>query len=131
MRRRISLLLVLALALVPVLTASAARAGDLVLAQDVGEGEAESDVGEEEGTQQSEGGSTEGDEGDEAESGGQDEPEAETGAGADESQDAATETGPPWTYQMARMALAALLLLALAIGGAYFRFVVMRQRGAA
>ena len=110
--------------------AEAAFAGTVVLAQEVGEGEAESDVEGEESNQQSEGGVSEGDEGEDQESGGQDEPEAETGSGAGETEEAVEETGPPWTYQMARMALAALFLLGLAIAGAYYRFVVMRQRGA-
>ena len=131
MRRRLVVLLALGLVLGAVAGAGSAAAADgLVLAQEVGEGEEGSDVGAEEGAQQQEGGTTEGDEGEDQESGGQDEPEAETGAGQDETGEAVTETGPPWTYQMARMALAALLLLGLAIAGAYYRFVVTRQRGA-
>jgi hypothetical protein len=39
------------------------------------------------------------------------------------------EEGPPWTYQMARLALAALVLLGLAVGAAYYRFVVLRRGG--
>ena len=131
MRRRIVLLLALGLifgATAPL--ASAAASPGLVLAQDVGEGEEGSDIDAEEGSQQQEGGVTEGDEGEDQESGGQDEPEAETGAGEEQTGETATETGPPWTYQMARMALAALVLLALAIAGAYYKFVVARQRGA-
>ncbi|MFN2588339.1 MAG: hypothetical protein ABR613_09525 [Actinomycetota bacterium] len=130
MRRRLAVLLALGLVLCATGVASAAPGQGWVLAQDVGEGEDEGEIGPEESSQQQEGGTSEGDEGDDPESGGQDEPEAETGAGADESGEAATETGPPWTYQMARLALAALLLLGLAIAGAYYRFVVMRQRGA-
>ncbi|HEV2756892.1 MAG TPA: hypothetical protein VG318_14085 [Actinomycetota bacterium] len=130
MRRRLVVLLALGLLLGMVAATDALAAGGLVLAQEVGEGEDGSDIGAEENTQQQEGAVSEGDEGDDSESGGQDEPEAETGAGAGESEDAATETGPPWTYQMARMALAALVLLGLAIAGAYYRFVVTRQRGA-
>jgi hypothetical protein len=131
MRRRLVVLLALGLVLGALSGAGPATAADgLVLAQEVGEGEEGSDVGAEEGSQQQEGGTTEGDEGEDQESGGQDEPEAETGAGEDQSEEAVTETGPPWTYQMARMALAALLLLGLAIAGAYYRFVVTRQRGA-
>lgn len=131
MRRRLVVLLALGLVLSAVSGAAPAAAADgLLLAQEVGEGEEGSDVGAEEGSQQQEGGTTEGDEGEDQESGGQDEPEAETGAGEGETEEAATETGPPWTYQMARMALAALLLLGLAIAGAYYRFVVTRQRGA-
>ncbi len=125
MRRRLGLLFALML-----LVSSTALARQAVFAQEIGESEQESGITGEEGTQQSEGGVTEGDEGDDQESGGQDEPEAETGSGADQTEEAVTETGPPWTYQMARMALASLLLLGLAIAGAYYRFVVMRQRGA-
>lgn len=130
MRRRMSLLFVLVLLLGGSALAGAALA-DVALAQEVGEGEEESDIGGEESSQQSEGGANEGDEGDDQESGGQDEPEAETGSGADETEEAVEETGPPWTYQMARIALASLALLALAIAGAYYRFVVVRHRGAA
>ncbi|HEY7875819.1 MAG TPA: hypothetical protein VIG64_11940 [Actinomycetota bacterium] len=39
------------------------------------------------------------------------------------------ETGPPWTYQMARISLLLLALLFLAMAAAYYRFVVKRQRG--
>lgn len=117
-------------ALVLLLGGTAVTAAEVSFAQEVGETEEESGITGEEGTQQQEGGTSEGDEGAEQESGGADEPEAETGSGADETQDAATETGPPWTYQMARIALASLVLLGLAIAGAYYRFVVMRQRGA-
>lgn len=130
MRRRLGLLFALMLLIGGTALAEAAFAGDVVLAQEVGEGEAESDVEGEEANQQSEGGVTGGDEGDDQESGGQDEPEAETGSGADQTEEAVPEAGPPWTYQMARMALGALVLLGLAIAGAYYRFVVMRQRGA-
>ncbi|MGH2729349.1 MAG: hypothetical protein ACRDJI_01945 [Actinomycetota bacterium] len=59
---------------------------------------------------------------------------AGTEKGADEGETDSTATeeeGPPWTYQMARISLAILALLALAIGGAYYRFVLMRQRGEA
>jgi hypothetical protein len=128
MRRRIAVLVALGLlGACSGLFGAASAAPGAVLAQEVGEGEEEGDVGAEENTQQSEtGGGEAGDE----ESGGADEPEAETGSGAEQTEDAATETGPPWTYQMARLALGALVLLALAIAGAYYRFVVMRQRGA-
>lgn len=130
MRRRMALLFALALLLGGTALAEAALA-DVVLAQEVGEGEGGSDIGGEEGSQQSEGGVNEGDEGDDQESGGQDEPEAETGSGADQTEEAVEESGPPWTYQMARISLASLALLGLAIAGAYYRFVVVRQRGTA
>lgn len=130
MRRRLSLLCALMLLASVTVLAQAALAGDFVLAQEVGETEEESGITGEEGTEQSEGGTTGGDEGDDQESGGQDEPEAETGSGADQTKEAVTETGPPWTYQMARIAFASLFLLGLAVAGAYYRFVVVRQRGA-
>jgi hypothetical protein len=60
--------------------------------------------------------------------GGQD-PETETGADEGETEGAAEETGPPWTYQMARMGIALMVVLALGIGLAYYRFVTKRQRG--
>ena len=132
MRRRLVVLLALGLVFGATAlndVASASSDDGVVLAQEVGEGEG-SEIGQEENSQQQEGGVTEGDEGEDQESGGQDEPEAETGAGEDATEETTTETGPPWTYQMARMALAALLLLGLAIAGAYYRFVVTRQRGA-
>jgi hypothetical protein len=128
MQRRTALLIALGLLCASLGLFDAAAAGpSVVIAQEVGEGEEEGDVGAEENTQQSE---TGGGEADDQESGGADEPEAETGSGAEGTEEAATETGPPWTYQMARLALGALVLLALAIAGAYYRFVVMRQRGA-
>jgi hypothetical protein len=40
-----------------------------------------------------------------------------------------SETGPPWTYQMARVTLVLLFGLALAIGAIYYRLVVRRRRG--
>jgi len=63
--------------------------------------------------------------------GGEREVESEVGTEEGQSEEAAEEEGPPWTYQMARISLALLAFLALAIGGAYYRFVVMRQRGEA
>lgn len=63
--------------------------------------------------------------------GGEGEGEVESEGGAEEGQteEAAEEEGPPWTYQMARFSVAMLLFLGLGIGAAYYRFVVMRQRG--
>jgi len=62
---------------------------------------------------------------------GQDEPDAESGAGEGASEEAVTETGPPWTFQMARIALVLLLFLGLSVGLMYWRLIVSRQRGAA
>ncbi len=42
---------------------------------------------------------------------------------------AAEETGPLWTYQMARISLAMLLVLFMGAGLWYYRLVVKRQRG--
>ncbi len=55
--------------------------------------------------------------------------QAETGAEQDQTREAVEETGPPWTYQMARMSLALLLFLALGIAWMYYRFIVTRRRG--
>ena len=54
--------------------------------------------------------------------------EAETGAGG-QTEGGTSATGPPWTYQMARLALVLLAVLAGAIALAYYRFVAKRQRG--
>jgi hypothetical protein len=56
--------------------------------------------------------------------------EAETGAGG-ETTEGTAETGPPWTYQMARISLALLVALALGIAFIYHRLVTKRQRGEA
>jgi hypothetical protein len=39
------------------------------------------------------------------------------------------EAGPPWTYQMSKIALLLLALMLLAVAGAYYRFVFVRRRG--
>ena len=62
---------------------------------------------------------------------GQTDPEAETGSEASETDEAVTETGPPWTFQMGRMALVLTVLLGLAIIRMYYKLVVSRQKGAA
>jgi len=58
---------------------------------------------------------------------GQDDPGAESGAGAGESEEV-EETGPVWTYQMARIVVVLLLLLLAAIGFLYWRLVGQRRR---
>jgi hypothetical protein len=40
-----------------------------------------------------------------------------------------TETGPPWTYQMARITLVLVFFLGLGLGLLYYRLVVRRRRG--
>lgn len=42
--------------------------------------------------------------------------------------EAVEETGPPWTYQMARIALVLLALTVLGVAFAYYRFVATRRR---
>ena len=39
------------------------------------------------------------------------------------------ETGPPWTYQMARISLGLVALILLAVAATYYRLVIRRQRG--
>jgi hypothetical protein len=60
--------------------------------------------------------------------GGQTDPEAETDPGAGEESAEEEEEGPPWTYQMARMALGLILLSALGLGWLYYRMIAARQR---
>jgi hypothetical protein len=54
---------------------------------------------------------------------------AESGAAGETEEGASAESGPPWTYQMARLSLALLVVLAAAIALAYYRLVAKRQRG--
>ena len=110
MRARLAIVLVLAAlgALVPVAAAGAAPDDAPLLAQQPGQDP-----------------ETEGQEGQDAEGS-----TAETGADAGETEGAAAETGPPWTYQMARIALVMLLLFAVAVALLYRRLVVARRRGA-
>jgi hypothetical protein len=60
--------------------------------------------------------------------GGQGKPETETGAQND-SGGAVEETGPPWTYQMAKLSVVLLVLLGGAIFFLYYKLVVQRRRG--
>lgn len=62
---------------------------------------------------------------------GQDDPDAETGASEEETEDSTSPeaTGPPWTYQMARITLVLLVLLALGLGSLYYRLVASRRKG--
>jgi stringent starvation protein B len=54
---------------------------------------------------------------------------AESGASEEETQPSAETTGQPWTYQMAFLSLALLVLLGLAVARWYYRLVVLRSRG--
>ena len=60
---------------------------------------------------------------------GQGSSQAETGAGGESESGSSTETGPPWTYQMARLSVVLLVLLAAAIALLYVRLIARRQRG--
>lgn len=62
---------------------------------------------------------------------GQSDPKSETGSEQEATQEETTETGPPWTYQMARISVVLLVLIALAIGRLYYKLVASRQRSAA
>jgi hypothetical protein len=96
------------------LAAPAPAAADVVLAQDPNT--EEDVVGQEEEA-----------EGQEGSGGGTAE---ESGADQGETEGAAEETGPPWTYQMARLGILLVVVMILGVGFAYYRFVVKRQRGA-
>lgn len=126
MRTRLAILLALVL-LVPALglaLAPAHAAETITLAQDTG---GDSVDGSEDG------GVGEGEEGENPGTGeddgqGSSDPEAETGAGEGETTEGEVEAGPVWTYQMSKIIIGLLLLLLLAIAGAYWRFVAQRQR---
>lgn len=117
--------LVILLSLVPVMTAltplpahaGRAAGGALVLAQTQG-----GDLSGQDNT-------AKGQEGQQGSSGkGQGAAGAQTGAGG-QTEGGASATGPPWTYQMARLSVLLLILLALSIGLNYRRLVTKRQRG--
>jgi hypothetical protein len=57
---------------------------------------------------------------------GQDDPEAETGA--EDEAPVEEETGPPWTYQMARMSIGLILLLVIGMALLYRRLIGGRQK---
>ena len=100
----------------------------VTLAQDTGtdqEGVSEEDEANENTTEDST--TTTGDE--EEDQQGQSDPETESGASEEETESATEETGPPWTYQMARIALVLLALTLGAVFLAYQRFVIRRRRG--
>ena len=59
---------------------------------------------------------------------GNQETEGEVGAGEGETEEAVEETGPPWTYQMARLGILLLLLLGAGVAFWYYRLIVRRQR---
>lgn len=116
-RSRLTIVLPLLLAAMNLVAVGApASAGDLVFAQDVGEGEEDAQPGEEQQTGESE------DEG----GAGQDDPEAQTDPG--EGGETESETGPPWTYQMARVGLLMGLLMLAFIALLYWRLVIRRAR---
>ena len=114
MRTRLAALFTLVLLFSAALPASLpAHAATHVFAQDTGNGDP---TGEEDTTSTEEQGGG---------GKGQSDPAAESGA---KDEEAATETGPPWTYQMAWLGLALLIMIALGIGLAYRKLVVERQR---
>ncbi|MGH2753836.1 MAG: hypothetical protein ACRDLB_05325 [Actinomycetota bacterium] len=109
----LALLLIALAATFALLPAAALAGGGAVVAQ---EGVDESD--------ESQGGETRNREGGE----GQSDPDAETGAGEGENAPAAEEEGPVWTYQMSKILIALLVFMAIAVGLAYYKLVVQRQR---
>lgn len=109
----VSLLALLAVVALPAAPSALGNTFGILLAQEQPSGETEVEGGE----GQDEGGA------------GQTDPDAESGATEDEAEGAATEeTGPPWTYQMARITLVLLLFLALGLAFLYYRLVVQRRK---
>jgi hypothetical protein len=90
------------------------------LAQETDTGGGDSESG---GTETEGGGQGEESEGTTQQGGNEDE-----GGESPEEGGAAAETGPPWTYQMARIALVLLALTLLGVAFAYYRFVAIRRR---
>ena len=125
MRTRLALLLALVL-LVPVLgsLSPVQAAGTIILAQDTGGDSV--DGSEDGGVGEGEEGETPGTGEDDGQ--GSSDPDAESGAGEGETTEGEVEAGPVWTYQMSKIVIGLLLLLLLAIAGAYWRFVAQRQR---
>lgn len=103
-----------------VLPTSLAHAATVTLSQ-------EADTGEE-GAVSGEDAAQGGESGDDSEGEGQSGADAETGAGADEQEAATEEEGPPWTYQMARIGIALMVIVALLMGVLYYRMIASRQR---
>ena len=118
---RARLAAVLSLLVLLALPISAVQAKTVTLAQEVDTEEGA--VDQEDESQGSESGN-------EAEGEGQSDADAETGAGAGEQEAAEEEEGPPWTYQMARIGIALMLLIGLAMGLLYYRMIASRQRAA-
>lgn len=122
LRRLISLLMVLSIALFVSASGPALAQTSETDPETVEEGE--------ETTQGDDGVVGEGDEAENPGVGGDEgqEPETETGAGEGETVEAEEEAGPIWTYQMSKIGLVLLFLMLLAIGGAYWNFVAKRQK---
>ena len=58
--------------------------------------------------------------------------DAETGADEEAAEGEATEEeGPPWTYQMARISIALILILVAGVGLLYYKHIASRQKGTA
>lgn len=129
MRTRLAILLALVLAFSSViLTALPALAseGTLILAQQPASEDEAGDADPADQDDESAGGETNSEEGD-----GQSDADAETGASEDEQAEpegGEVEAGPVWTYQMSKIVIALLFLMALGIGAAYYKLVVQRQR---
>ena len=66
--------------------------------------------------------------GNEGGEGGSEGTDAEVGSSEGQSETAEEESGAPWTYQMARMAVILVVLMGLSIALMYWRLVVKRQR---
>lgn len=70
--------------------------------------------------------------GEEGDGAGQSGADAETGAGEDAAEgEVAEEEGPPWTYQMARISIALILILVAGVGLLYYKHIASRQKGTA
>jgi cytochrome c-type biogenesis protein CcmH/NrfG len=130
MRSRFAILIaVAALPLtVPAITPTAHASKPAWLAQDTGSGQEGVGEGDETNENTNQDGNQATGEEEKAQKS-QSDPETESGAGTEQTDSAAEETGPPWTYQMARIALVLLALTLVGVFAAYQRFVIRRRRG--
>lgn len=125
MRARVTVLILSLVAVSAAIPMAAPVQASVVLAQEDTTNENEGVVGEEDESQGTEDTGEEGS--------GQNDEEAETGADEGETAEGASteEEGPPWTYQMARIGIVLLVLIAALIGWWYYKMIVVRQRGEA
>ncbi len=120
MRTRLAIVLALTALVLSAAPLVPAHAQDEALVAQVSTDEGEGEAGADPGADTGSAGEEEGE-------GGED---AEAGAGEGEQEAAEEEIGPPWTYQMAWISIAMLVLLFFSMFMMYRKLVLSRQRDA-